>query len=94
MRSTCPAAAGGGKRRVRLLDLDQHMLALELHASVAKHRARQQACFEQYLETVADSEHRAAGLRELLHLGHDRREARDRAGAQVVAVGEAAGQND
>ena len=32
--------------------------------------------------------------REALDLGHHRREARDRADAQVVAVGEAAGDDD
>jgi hypothetical protein len=37
------------------------VLALELDAAVAKHRARQQARLEQHLETVADAEHRTAG---------------------------------
>src|SRR6185436_1558663 len=78
--------AGGGEWRIRLLDFDQYVLALILQAAVAKHGTWKQACFEQYLETVANSQHGAARGRELLHLGHDGREARNRAGAQVVAV--------
>ena len=54
----------------------------------------QQARLEQDLEAVADAEHRAAGVGERLHRGHHRREPGDRAGAQVVAVGEPAGQDD
>src|SRR5437868_3857162 len=45
------------------------------------------------LEAVADGEHRPAALGERDHLLHDRAEASDRAGAQVVAVREAAGEN-
>ena len=44
----------------------------------------------QHLKAVADPEHDPAGARELGHLLHHRREAGDRPGAQVVAVGEAA----
>ena len=45
----------------------------------------------QDLEAVADAEHEAAVAGEALDLDHDRREPRQRAGAQVVAVGEPAG---
>ena len=67
---------------------------MELQAAVAQHRAGQQARFEQDLEAVADAEHRTAGIGERLHRGHHRREPRDRAGAQVVAVREPARQDD
>ena len=63
-------------------------------SAVAQHRAGQQPRLEQDLEAVADAEHRAAGVGERRDRGHDRREPRDRAGAQVVAVGEAARQDD
>ena len=53
----------------------------------------QQPGLEQHLEAVADADHRAAGGGEALHLLHHRRKARDGAGAKVVAVGEAAGQD-
>ena len=46
--------------------LHEHVLAQELHAAVAQHRARQQAGFEQDLEAVADAEHGTAGRRKLL----------------------------
>ena len=82
------------ERRVGLLDADVDVLAAELEAAVAQHRARQQARLEQDLEAVADAEHRTAARGERLHRRHDRREARHRAGAQVVAVREAAGQDD
>ena len=69
------------------------MLAVELQIAVAQHRAGQQPGLEQHLEAVADAEHRAAALGEVADRRHDRREARDRAGAQVVAVREPAGQD-
>src|SRR5262249_14585410 len=42
-----------------------------------------------HLEAVADADHGAAGGRVLGHRVHDRREAGDGPGAEVVAVGEA-----
>ena len=45
----------------------------------------------QHLEAVADAQDQAAVAGETLDLGHHRREAGDRADPQVVAVGEAAG---
>ena len=48
----------------------------------------------QHLKAVADAEHQAAVAGERDHRLHRRREARDRAGAQVVAVGEAAWDDD
>ena len=61
---------------------------------VGQQRAGQQARLAEDLEAVADPEHRAAVAREGDDVLHDRREARDRADAQVVAVGEAAGDDD
>ncbi len=55
--------------------------------------AGQQPGLGQDLEAVARPEDRATGRGERLDRAHDRREARDGAGAQVVAVGEAAGQH-
>jgi hypothetical protein len=53
----------------------------------------QQPGFGQDLKAVADPEQRATGGGECLHRGHDRREPRDRTGAEVVAVGEPAGED-
>ena len=66
----------------------------EAEAAVAHQRAGQQARLAQDLEAVADAEHEAAVGGEAHDAVHDRREARHRAAAQVVAVGEAAGQDD
>ncbi len=56
-------------------------------------RARQQVRLAQDLEAVADAEHRQPRRRRRHQLGHHRREPGDRAAAQVVAVGEAAGED-
>jgi hypothetical protein len=48
----------------------------------------------QDLEAVADPRHRAARARERAHLAHDGALRGDGAGAQVVAVAEAAGKED
>ncbi len=67
---------------------------LEAQRVVAAQHAGQQPGLGQDLEPVADPEHQPATLRVVAHGAHDRAEAGDRAGAQVVAVGEAAGQDD
>ena len=69
-------------------------LAAELQAAISEHRPRQQTRLEQHLKAVADSEHRSAGRRKLRDLLHDRREARDGAGPQVISVSESSGKND
>ena len=65
----------------------------ELEAAIADERAGQQAAFDQDLEAVADAEHQPAIGGELLHRLHHGRELGDGAAAQIIAVGEAAGQN-
>ena len=86
-------AARERERRIGLLDANVHVLAAKLQAAIPKHGARQQPGLEQNLEAVADAEHRPAGGGELLDRSHHRREARDRAGPQVVAVRETAWKN-
>jgi hypothetical protein len=66
----------------------------EAKAGVAHHGAGEEAGFEEDLETVADAEDQAAGFCELSDGVHDGREAGDGAGAEIVAVGEAAGKDD
>ena len=68
--------------------------AEELEARVLLQRAREQTRLGEHLEAVADPDDRSAGACVLGHRFHDRREACDRAGVQVVAVGEAAGYDD
>ena len=82
------------ERRVVPLDANVHVLTPVLQPAVPQHRARKQSGFEQNLKPVADADHEPAALGERLDLAHDRREARHRAGAKVVAVSEPAGQHD
>jgi hypothetical protein len=66
------------------------MFAAELERTVADERARQQAGFAQNLETVADAQHHSAAVGEFAYRFHYRGKLRYRAGAQIVAEGEAA----
>ena len=61
---------------------------------IAHERAGKQARFAEDLEAVANAEHQAAGTGKVRDGAHHRRKTRDGAGAQIVAVGKAAGQND
>ena len=79
------------ERSVGADDLEVDLAEDELQGRVRQQRPGQQVRLAQDLEAVADPEHEPAGVRELGDLLHHRREARDRARAQVVAVGEAAG---
>jgi hypothetical protein len=74
--------------------LEVDLAADEAQAGVGQERPGQQARLAQDLEAVADPEHRTALARERDDGLHHRREARDRADAKVVAVGEAAGDDD
>ena len=82
-----------GEGRVGGVDAQAHFAADELEAAVADQRAGQQAALHQDLEAVADAEHQPAIGGELLDRLHDGRELGDGAAAQVIAVGEAAGQD-
>ena len=66
----------------------------EFEAAIADQRAGEQAGFGQDLEAVADAEHEPAIGGELLDGLHDGREFGDRPAAQVVAIGEASGEDD
>ena len=93
MRRTWPRA-GRGERRVDLFDAHVTCSQMNLRPRFRSIAPGQQPGLEQDLKAVADAEHRSAGIGEGLDRGHHRREARDGAGAQVVAVREAAGQDD
>ena len=87
----CTLVGEHGRRRLHA-QLDR--LAQELQARVLLQRAGQQPGLGEHLETVADADHRTARGREFADRGHHRREAGQRAGAEVVAVREAAGNDD
>src|ERR1043165_189678 len=82
------------ERRVGALDLQMHVAAEELHAGVAQQHAGQELGLAQNLEAVAHAHHQGALARVAAHRLHDRRMRGDRAAAQVIAIGEAAGQHD
>ena len=69
-------------------------MADEPQAPVAAQGPVQQMGLGQGLEAVADAQHQSAAVREGGHFLHDGAEAGDGSGAQVVAVGETAGQDD
>src|SRR5260221_471936 len=87
-------ARGVRKGRVGLLDANVDVSADEAKTGVAHHGAGKQARFAKRLKTIADAEDHAAGACEFFDGLHDGRKARDGAGAKIVAVGEAAGQDD
>ena len=80
--------------RERSVVFDHHAIDLaadEAQSLVGQQRAGQQARLAEDLKAVADAEHEPALAGELGDGLHHRREARDRAHAQVVAIAEAAG---
>jgi len=87
-------ARGAGEGRVRAFHAHVHLAAEETQALVAQHGAGKQSGFEQNLESVADAEDHAAGTREAADRFHHRGKAGDGAGAQVIAEGKAAGDDD
>src|SRR5580692_2389588 len=84
---------GASEGSVGGFDADVHLATEIAQALVAHHRAGKKSCFEQDLEAVADSEDQASGTREAVHGFHYRRKSRNRPGAQVIAIREAAGEN-
>ena len=82
------------ERRARVLNAQPHALAYKGERAVARQRARQQMRLAQNLKPVAGADYQPAVGGELRHALHDRREPRDCAGAQIVAVAEPARQHD
>src|SRR5690606_4583959 len=93
-RDALPGRAVARPRRVRVLDHEDLLAAHEVQVVVLDHRPREQVRLGEDLEAVADAEDGHTALRRVDDRLHDRREAADRARAQVVAVREAAGQDD
>src|SRR5260370_26956713 len=82
------------ERRIRLLHADVHVAADEAQAGVAHHRARQHACFAENLEAIADAKYQSTAVGKLFYGIHHGGKARDRTGAEIVAIGKSAGQDD
>ena len=89
-------AFGGGTREARVRGFHAEVLVFadEVEALVAHERAGEESALAEDLEAVADAEDRATGGGEIFHRLHDGRKPRDRAAAQVVAVGKPTGDDD
>ena len=79
--------------RVVPRDRDRHLAPGEPERAVPQQRARHEAGLGEDLEAVADAQDEAALRGERRDAAHHRAEPGDDAGADVVAVGEAAGQD-
>src|SRR5689334_6584076 len=77
--------------RIGVLAAQPDLFADVFKSGVAKQGAGEQASFTENLESIADAQHQPAGLRKLLHGIHNWSKSRDGAGAKVVAIGEATG---
>ena len=73
------------------LDRERHVVAPELEAGIRPQHTRHQAGLGQHLEAVADAQHRPPGGGVGTHALHHRRQRRQGARPQVVAVAETAG---
>ena len=93
-RQALPDLAVREERRVRALHTKRHVPADERERLVRAQGPGQEPRFAEDLEAVADAEHEPALSGEVGDRLHRRREARDRAGPEVVAVGEPAGEDD
>jgi hypothetical protein len=82
------------KRGVDRFDAKINGTADVLEVAVPYQRAGQQVALGEDLEPVADTDDQAAPGRELLHGADDGRELGDGPAAQVVTVGEAAGEDN
>ena len=88
-----PGGVAAGPRRAGVLDAQPDVAPDEAQPRVAGERAGQQVGLAENLEPVADAEYRQARPGRGQQRGHHRGEPRDRAAAQVVAVGETARQD-
>src|SRR5712692_8087665 len=88
------SAAGVGKRRVVVFDSYVHRLADIFQTDVAHQRSGQQSRLTQNLEAVADTEDQSAPVGELTNRSHHGREFGDGASTEVVAEGEASGDDN
>ena len=89
-----PRVIAARERRVGALDAQIDVAADEFQLGIAHQHAGQKPGLAQDLEAVADAEHEAALRRVGADRIHDRRARRDRAAAQIIAVGEPARDHD
>ncbi len=88
------ARDGVGERGICALGAEVDLLADVALIAIAHEGAREEAGFAEDLKAVADTQDEAAGCGELRDGLHDGGELGDGAGAEVVAIGEAARDED
>ena len=90
-----PGIIAAGKRRIRALDPQIDVAADEAKLRVAHQHARQQAGLRRRSESRCRSPSTSPPFcSKATHRVHDRRAGGDRAAAQIIAVGKAAGDDD
>ena len=80
-----------GKHRFGIHHFQQHFLADEVETGIAHQRAGQQAGFGENLKAVADAKNAVSGSSLAAQGIHDGRSCCNGTGAQIVAIGKAAG---
>src|SRR4029077_13663550 len=88
-----PAWRRGGERSGGRFHADVNVTADEAQSLIAHQSAGQKPGFAENLKAIANAEDETTRAGEPRNRVHYRRKTRDRAGAQIIAVGEAAGQN-
>jgi hypothetical protein len=85
---------GAGERRIRVFHADVHLAAEKAQSLIAQHGTGKKSSFEKDLESVADAKNQSARFGKAVQRAHDRRKARDRSRAEIIAVGKAAWEQD
>src|SRR5207248_6030016 len=83
-----------GEGRIRDLNPRRDQLANKMQPAVANQCTREQPDLAQDLEAIARADDEPAVARISHDAGHDRRETRDRAAAEIIAKGKSARQHD
>jgi len=86
--------SGAGESGISRFHTDALVFANEVEAFVANEGAGEESALAKDLKAVADAENGATGCGETFYRLHDRREAGDGSAAEVVAVGEAPGNDN
>src|SRR5450830_621124 len=88
-----PGLAAACEHSVRILDAHRYGVAEKGQVTVAQQGARQQSCFCEQLEAVADAQDHASPAGKPDHRLHERCEPRDGSRPQVIAVRKTARQD-
>ncbi|HEY5744156.1 MAG TPA: hypothetical protein VIS99_16645, partial [Terrimicrobiaceae bacterium] len=82
-----PVPGGISKRTIMSFDTNVNMFANKVESAVSNQGAGEQTRLAQYLEAVANADHRAARGGEASYRTHDGREASNCSTAEIISVG-------